>query len=481
MESRRTKITEGSPDRREGLNRRAFLTAATGSGAVVLWQNSARPAITQAPARLDSIPVGGRLALEGGTPIRSTMLKAKLPGPQYYDDEEKRELLEVLENRSPFRLWGLDREGRQPDKCNNFEREFAQHQHTKYCVAVTSGTTALMTAMAALEVGPGDEVILPAWTFSACYDAIIAAGALPVFAEIDDSMNIDPSDLEHLITPQTKAIMVVHILGAPADMDPILDIARKRNLPVLEDCAQSVGVTYKDRPVGSMGDCGIYSFQVNKTISPGEGGAFVTSDPDRFERASRFHDHGLLRGGHAKALGRSARIPNFSSCQFRMTEFTAAVLRAQLRKLDRIVSDFRDQTTRVIDGIRDLPSIQFRKQNDPGGSLGNWVFIRTSGKDQRDRFIAAMRAENVDASPMGGSSILPIVKHVENKETLRPGWPSFTVGRGKTIQYGPSSCPRTIEVWNRYVGISMDPKFTNQDVSDIIAAVRKVYRAVVLA
>jgi dTDP-4-amino-4,6-dideoxygalactose transaminase len=129
------------------------------------------------------------------------------------------------------------------------------------------------------------------------------------------------------------------------------------------------------------------------------------------------------------------------------------VLRAQLRKLDRIVGDFRDKTTRITDGIKDLPGIQFRKKNDPGGGLGNWVFINTKGKEQRDTFIKAMRAENITAEPMGGSAILPIATHIEKKETLQLDWPSFTVGRGKTIQYGASACPETIDVWNRYVGI----------------------------
>jgi 8-amino-3,8-dideoxy-alpha-D-manno-octulosonate transaminase len=410
--------------------------------------------------------------------VRATMLEPKLSGPQYYDEEEKRELVDVLENRSPFRWWGIDAQGHPPDKCINFEKEFAAHQNVKYCVAVTSGTTALMTAMAALEVGPGDEVILPAWTWYACYDAILSAGALPVFAEVDESMNIDPTDIERHITPQTKVIMAVHILGAPADMDAVLEIARKRDLRVLEDCAQSVGVTFKGRPVGSMGDCGIYSFQVNKTISPGEGGAFITNEPYRFERAARYHDCGMLRDGHAKVLAQASRMRNFSSAQYRMNEFTAAVLRAQLRKLDRIVGDFRDKTTRITDGIKDLSGIQFRKKNDPGGGLGNWVFINSKGKEQRDRFIKALSAENISAEPMGGSAILPIATHIEKKETLQPGWPSFTVGRGKTIQYGASACPKTIDIWNRYVGIPMDPKFTDQDVADIIAAVRKVYPAV---
>jgi 8-amino-3,8-dideoxy-alpha-D-manno-octulosonate transaminase len=291
-------------------------------------------------------------------------------------------------------------------------------------------------------------------------------------------MNLDPTDIEHRITPQTKVIMAVHILGAPADMDPILAVARKLNLKVLEDCAQSVGVTYRGRPVGSMGDCGIYSFQINKTISAGEGGAVVTSDPYVFERAARFHDVGTLREGHGEVLGQPSSMRRFSGGQYRMSEFTGAVMLAQLHKLDQIVADFRDKATRVTTGVQDLPGIQLRKRNDPQGALGSTVFIRTAGKAQRDRFIAAVEAENVPAGPMGGSVILPIEPHIQAKQTLQPDWPSFSTLRGKAIQYGPACCPRTIDIYNRYVGIPMDPKFTDQDVADIIVAVRKVYAAV---
>ena len=463
------------PDSSIGVDRRKFLARATGLASAALLAKGVGRAAISGPVKAS---VAGPLALDGGPPVRATMLEAKLSGPQYYDDEERRELVEVLDNRSPFRWWGLNALGHPPDKCMNFEKEFAAHQNTKYCVAVTSGTTALMTAMAALEVGPGDEVILPAWTWYACYDAILFAGALPVFAEVDDSMNLDATDIEHRITPRTRVIMAVHILGAPADMDAILPIARKHNLKVLEDCAQSVGVKYKGRPVGSIGDCGIYSFQVNKTISPGEGGAVVTSDPYIFERAARFHDVGMLRDGHAKVLGQPARMKLFAGAQYRMSEFTAAVMRAQLRKLDRIVGDFQDKTTRITKGIEDLPGIQFRKKNDEEGGLGNWVFFRTSGKEQRDRFIKAMRVENVNAEPMGGSVILPIEPHIASKHTLQPGWPSFSTPEGRAIQYGAATCPQTIAVWDRYVGVPMDPKFSDQDVADIIAAIRKVYPVV---
>ena len=471
------------------LDRRGFLTAATGLASAALWAKGADgaparvdPASAAPPPGLTGRPASAAatLAIDGGTPVRSTKLDTNFPGPLYYDDEERRELLEVLDRRAPFRWYGIGPKGGAPDKCNHFEKEFAAHRHTKYCVAVTSGTAALVTAVAALGAGPGDEVILPAWTWYSCYDAIIATGATPVFAEIDDSMNIDPADIERRITPRTKIIMAVHIMGEPADMDSILAIARQHRLKVLEDGAQSLGATYKGRPLGSMGDCGIYSFQLCKTISAGEGGAVVTNDPEVFERAARIHDLGQLRDPHAATLGRPARLDMLAGFNFRMSEYTGAVMRAQLRKLDRIVADFRDKGTRVAEGIQDLPGIQFRKLSDPQGGLRSSVYFRTAGKAERDRFIKALQAENVPATEMEGSVLLPLESFIEKKQTVEGGWPSFASTEQKAISYGSGCCPRSIDIWERYVGVGMDPKYSDQDVADIIAAVRKVYPVVMM-
>src|SRR5437870_9193757 len=217
-----------------------------------------RKFLTAAGAGLTAAQAEPELAISGGAPVRTKPLKAGFWGPQYYDEKEQQQLMDVLTTRRPFRWYGPGAEP--PMKVATFEKEFAARMQTRYALAVTSGTAALQCAMAALGAGPGDEVILPAWTWYSCYDAIIAAGATPVFAEIDDSMNIDPADIERRISPRTKIIMAVHIMGEPADMDSILAIARQHRLKVLEDDAQSLGATYKGRPLGSMGDCGIYSF-----------------------------------------------------------------------------------------------------------------------------------------------------------------------------------------------------------------------------
>lgn len=183
-------------------------------------------------------------------------IQAGFWGSEFYDDAEQQQLTDVLANRNPFRWYGP----KAPVKVATFEKEFAARMQTKYALAVTSGTAALQCAVNALGIGPGDEVILPAWTWHSCYAAVVLAGALPVFAEIDSSFNIDPADIEHRITPQTRAILAAHLQGNACDMDRVLEIARRHKLRVIEDCAQSLGATYKGRPVGSLGDVGIYSF-----------------------------------------------------------------------------------------------------------------------------------------------------------------------------------------------------------------------------
>lgn len=412
-------------------------------------------------------------AAQGGTPVRRTPLRADYWGTQYYDAQEREQLLEVLETGRPFRWYGP--RGSTPRKAAAFEQEFAARMKTRYALAVTSGTAALEAAMAALQIGPGDEVIIPAWTWHSSASCVIRAGALPVFAEIDESFNIDPDDMERRITPQTKVVMAVHLQGCPADMDRILPVARKRGIKVLEDCAQAVGGSYKGKPLGSMGDISIYSHQLNKTITSGEGGSVVTNDPVLFERAARFHDLGALRGPHQSLLGSPTLAPFSGGANFRMSEFTAGVMLAQLRKLDTIVKAVRSNARYVYEGIRDLPGIRFRHLPDPAGDMGTGVFIRFDSKEKCRRFMESMKAENVPVSPPSGSVVLPVLPYIEQKITLHPAWPTWTVGRGKSIRYGAATCPRTLDVLSRFAGPLIDPKFTRRDLDDIVAAVRKVY------
>ena len=391
-------------------------------------------------------------------------------GPAYFDENERRALLEVWESASPFRYWGPGR----PAKVQAFEEAFARAMGTKFALGVTSGTAALDCAMAALGIGPGDEVIVPAYTWWSDYTCVVHAAALPVFAEMDRSLTLDPKDFERKITPRTKAVIAVHLLGGPCDMDAILAIARERKIAIVEDCAQCVGGSYHGRRLGSLGDVGIYSFQINKTITSGEGGAVVTSDPLLYERAVRFHDMGTFRSLFEQRTG-GTRDRIFAGENFRMNELTGAVIGAQLPKLDRMVADLRRHAGAIYAGIRELPGIRLRQQPDPAGDIGYSAFFEVKDRATRDRCIEELRRLNVPASTLVGSVLLPVEESVIQKRSRHPAWPAFTSPEGRAIEYGAGNCPQTLALFDRFVQVRVGPKFTERVDQYLVDCIRKVW------
>jgi len=394
-------------------------------------------------------------------------------GPQFFDERETEALLEVLESGSPFRYWGPGT----PTKVLRFEENFARHMSTRFALGVTSGTAALDCAVTGLGVGPGDEVIVPAYTWWSDYTCVINAGALPVFADIDRTLNIDPKDFERKITPRTKAVIAVHLLGGPCDMDPIMEIARQRGVAVLEDAAQCVGGSYCGKKLGSIGDVGIYSFQINKTMTSGEGGAVVTSDPLIYERAARFHDMGTVRRLFMDRIGSASEVQTFVGENFRMSELTGAVLGAQLTKLDSMVAHLRRHAEAVYDGIKDLPGIRLRHRPDPDGDIGYSVFFELHDKAGRDRCIRELRDRKVPAGRLSGSVLLPVAESVIHKRTRHPNWPSFNSPHGKKIEYGPDTCRQTLGIYDRFVQVRIGPRYTRRIDDHIIDSIRQVCSA----
>ncbi len=423
-------------------------------------------------AFLAAAPAGAAAAQSGnGISPRPQRPPTAYPGAQMYDDQERAAVNQALESKSLFRWYGPGK----PTKVTTFEQDLARYMGARYALAVTSGTAALHVALTALGAGPGDEVILPAWGWYSCYNAIVMTGALPVFAECDESLTIDPDDLEKKITPRTKAVMVLHLAGCPAEMDRIAAVARKHRIRVLEDAAQSVGASYKGKRVATIGDIGIFSFQISKTITAGEGGAVLTSDPLLFERATRFHDLGMLRPGHKGLLGEAA-MDGFLGVNYRMNEMTGGVMGAQLRKLDTILERFRRNARVVRDRIRDLKELRPRLIPDPEGEIGLSVHLLLPDKARRDQFVTAMRAHKAAAGPPGGSLHLPSVPYIEQRVALHPAWPTFTTPHGKAIGYGPGCCPRTIAIFDRVAVVPMGVRDSAGDLDQLVGAIRKAHR-----
>jgi 8-amino-3,8-dideoxy-alpha-D-manno-octulosonate transaminase len=253
-----------------------------------------------------------------------------------------------------------------------------------------------------------------------------------------------------------------------------MEIAKRRGIAVVEDAAQCVGGSYQGQRLGALGDLGIYSFQLCKMISSGEGGALVTNVAKIYERAIRYHDMGGVGSPFAGRLG-GAQLNRFPGKNFRMSEFTGAVLDAQLPKLSGMIADLRRNAEYVRNGIKDLPGIRLRKQPDPRGDIGYGVYILLADRKARDKCIQGLRKRRIPAGTISGSVLLPIAPSIINKETQHPNWPSFTSSAGQAIEYGPECCQQTLDLYNRFVQVRMGPKYTQEQNDRIIDAIRTVY------
>lgn len=410
--------------------------------------------LTPATLRRPRSAVDQPLAIEGGPPVRKTPLPGPYPGALLIGREEERAVLEVLRSKSLFRYYGPNVLG----KAAEFERRFAARIGSRHALAVNSGTSALKCALFAAGVGPGDDVLVPAFSYVATADVVLALGARPVFVEIDDSMTLDPIDLRRKLGlhdgPRPKAICVVHLFGVAADMDPILAIGAEYGIPVIEDCAQSCGAMYRGKTVGQLGAAGIFSFQLNKVITAGEGGAVVTDDPVLHDRAVRLHDHGNHRGNEG------AGVP-FIGEGFRVGELTAAILLAQLGRLDDILSRMRIAKRWLVEHLADVPGLQLTRIPDPEGDAGVSLTFLTESVERTSRVVDALNAEGIRVLRQYGGKLL----------YMQP------VIRSANLQPEPL-CPVSTDLVGRCVFLGLTTTFTKRDLHDIVTAMRKVMRKV---
>lgn len=267
-------------------------------------------------------------------------------------------------------------------EAEQFEREWAQTIGTDYAILMSSGTGALIGALVGMGIGPGDEVIVPGYTFMASASAVLAVGAIPVMAEIDETMTIDPKDVEKKISKHTKAIIPVHICGYPCDMDALCAIAEKHNLIIIEDACQADGGSYKGKRLGSIGSAGAYSFNYFKLISAGEGGAIVTNDRRCYERALIYHDGGAAFRPFINEIAE----PVFMGTQMRTNEITAAIMRVQLTRMDGIIADLHQVKAKLAKALEGCDKFTFAPSNDPEGDLATHLALRFADQATARKF-----------------------------------------------------------------------------------------------
>lgn len=408
-----------------------------------------------------------KLALYGGTPVRQGPLPVMHPGGSHIGEEERRAVDRVLRSQSLYRFYG-------PEFANvtgDFEADLRKYFHRKYALGVTSGTAALHTALVGLGIGKGDEVIIPAYAWVACPDAVVAAGATPVLADVDDSLTIDPSDVRRRIGRRTKAILAVHIRGRPCDVDGLMKVARGAGVALIEDTAQGAGGSYHGRPLGSYGDVGTLSFQLNKMITAGEGGAVVTDDRVVYERSVMFHDVGTPFRQFS-GQGASLQIKPFPGINYRMNEVTAAILREQLKKIDSIARVVREKKRKIKDGIAGIEGMEFARLNDPAGETGiSLVFFVQSAPKAR-LFKDALQAENIRTVSGGYPCVVYDPRVTDGHVFVHWGHILKNMEKLKR-DHRPS-----LELLSRAVHLDISPLLTDHDVEDVVEAVHKVASAV---
>jgi dTDP-4-amino-4,6-dideoxygalactose transaminase len=370
-------------------------------------------------------------------------------------EEEIQEVLEVLRGGYLFRYGvslGAEVDPRFKGKVYQVEREIADYCGVRYAVAVNSGTSALLTALSGLGVGPGDEVIVPGYTFIASLSSIIYARAVPVLAEVDRTFNLDPADVRAKVTPRTRAIMAVHMMGNPARLDELQAIADEHRLFLIEDCAQAFGATYKGRPVGSVGKVGAFSFNVYKTITSGDGGMVVTDDEEVYRRCFAFHDqgHSPLRTG--VEIGQRP----FVGLDLRFTELQAAVLIAQLKKLPRILGHLRANKKHYKERIADLPGLEFRELPDPEGDVATMLTVILPTEAIARRIAGGLGTKVVADA---GWHVYSNMEQILEQRTLTPEKCPFTCSpytcRGGQMRYWKGMLPRTDALLARSINISI--------------------------
>lgn len=356
----------------------------------------------------------------------------------------------------------------------NFENEWKAYVGSENCILMSSGFGALTSALIGLGIGPGDEVIVPAYTYIATALAVTAVGAIPVIVEADSTLTIDVKEVEKKITKATKAVMPVHIQGFPCDMDALTAVAKRHNIAIVEDACQADGGSYKGRFLGTIGDAGAYSFNYYKVITAGEGGALVTNNHQIFERALIYHDASAVVF-FGNQLDENSE-PVFGGTEFRVSDITGAIMREQLKKMPSIIDDLRKNKFALIDLLNDKSLVA--PSHDEKGDCGTTLALRFDSAEKTNAF-AAKCEEN------GLTITIPINtgKHIytnwiqimEKRGAIHPAMDPFRMKENEGLQmdYTMDMCPNTLDYLARTAYIWVNPDWTAEDIGRVANIINK--------
>jgi perosamine synthetase len=388
-----------------------------------------------------------KLAINGGTPVRETMLPY---GRQWLGEDDIATVIEIL--RSDWLTTG--------PKVGEFERAFADLVDAKEAVAVSNGTAALHAAMYAVDIEPGDEVIVPPMTFAASANCVVFQGGTPVFADVDpDTLLIDPAQVKAKITPRTKAIIAVDYTGQPCDYDALRAIADQHNLTLVADACHALGGSYKGRPVGSLADLSTFSFHPVKHVTTGEGGMIATDDPDLAQRMRVFRNHGITRDHRQREQQGSWFYEMVDlGYNYRLTDIQCALGISQLRKLPDGVARRQEIARRYDSAFAVVPAVEPLGMREDVSHAYHLYMIQLDLdqlKVDRASVFTALRAEGIGVNV----HYIPVHLHPFYRERFGTG---------------PGLCPAAEAAYERLISLPMFPAMTDMDIGDVIKAIRKV-------
>ena len=385
-----------------------------------------------------------------------------MAGTELFGAEEIRAVTDVIERKMIHR-YGSHSVRKGIYRVEEFENKAKEITGSRHALAVANGTAALIVALKGLGVGPGKEVITSPFTFIATVEAIVACGAVPVLGEIDSTLGLDPRSAEKLITEKTGALMPVHMFGASADMDAFMEISRIYGIPVIEDACEVVGGTYKGRYLGSIGKCGTWSFDPNKTLTVGEGGIVFTDDEDLWFRMDCYHDHGHI---HSKEHDRGQEGKFGLGVNYRLSELQGALGSVALDKMDFALSTMRATKKRILDAVKDTGIKARPVYDEEGDTASHLIFMLPSAE-------AALQFRSAAAQAGTQFSIIS-----ENTWHFAKHWNALEDLGGKDIfgikapSYAPETMKDADEILNRAVMIGLNIYMSDEEIVRIISSVR---------
>ncbi len=396
-----------------------------------------------------------------------------MPGMEVFGAEERKEVMDVLETGALFR-YGHEHLRKGMWKTAEFEAEVRKQTGAKYAHAVSSGTAAVTSILAAAGIGHGDEVIVPPYTFVAPIEAVFLAGALPIFAEIDESLCLSPEGIEAVVTPKTKAVLLIHMCGAAADIDGILEVCKKHNLVFLEDCGQAMGASYRGKSVGLHGAAGAFSFDYFKITTCGEGGVTITNSEDVYKNIDYVADHGHTHIGSNRGM----EDHHVMGANFRMGEMNAAIGLAQMRKLPWILEQNRKNKRYIKEHLKEIEGITFRKLGDEAGDSATFLNFFVPSKDHAEKLFKQFAADGVGGVANWYTNMYHFINQWDHIKGMKFPARLAIHDLGAPQDYKNLKLPKSEDVISRLISISISCTWKEEDLAaytdKLVSAIKKV-------